>query len=379
MRNVLIDLYVATFGRAPDPDGIQYWQDRFDSGELDLAGVASNMMMSTEAQTRFPGGLDNADLISVIYNNLFDREPDAEGLNYWVEQMETGAMSREMAIAYIVEGARAPTGDPNDAVILNERVSAAREYLEQVEAGLRGFSMNEADSVVGNITRDIIADPAPPEPDPVAPAPSPDPGDFPFTIISETPTLDSSGYDIMYFNINDVLELPGAKIVLLEVGSTAVAYNHPQGDDSFYSGYSPNPDHDTFMVYLEAGSEYRMRITLEKPPMFAMGPTATFYNTTGDWQNNIMMGPSLVEGSYYSSFFEAQENGYHFISVTLPLHELEYGSGGVVPASPQPYEIVIHERGLTYMSYHEHAEDAQDSVEILGVSGSVDVAGFDLA
>ena len=375
MRNVLIDLYVATFGRAPDPDGLNYWLGQYEI--LSLPGVASNMMMSPEAQGRFPGGLDNADLISVIYNNLFDREPDAEGLNYWVEQMETGAMSREMAIAYIVDGARAPTGDPNDAVILNERVSAAREYLEQVEAGLRGFSMNEANAVIGNITRDIIADPAPTEPDPVATSPAPDPGDFPFSIISETPTLDSSGYDSFYWNINDVLGLPGARIVLLETGSTEIAYIHPQGD-----GLSTplQQDHDTFMVGLDAGSVYRMVITPEKTStmLSAGGPMATLYDTSGDFQTALMTLPSLVDGSYYSSFFEAHESGYHFISIS------QYASPditmwGVIPAGPKPYEVVILERGFTYMSYHEHAENAQAGLEILGVSGFVDVPGIDSA
>jgi len=334
--------------------------------------------MSPEAQGRFPGGLDNADLISVIYNNLFDREPDAEGLNYWVEQMETGAMSREMAIAYIVEGARAPTGDPNDAVILNERVSAAREYLEQVEADLRDFSMNEADSVVGNITRDIIADPAPPEPDPVVPTPTPDPGDFPFTIISETPTLDSSGYSDTYWNINEVLELPGAKVVLLEVGSTTVAYNQPKVKDI---GLIHDQDHDTFMVYLEGGSEYRVRITPEEP--WPHSVSGIFYDPAGNpvYDSGTMTMPSLVDGSYYSSFFESKEDGYHFVSISLPIPDPEFDpwSFPSLIYGPEPYEIVILERGSTYISYHDHAEDAQAGVEILGVSGSVDVAGLDLA
>jgi len=153
MRDILIDLYVATFGRAPDPEGIQYWQDMHDSGELDLAGIASNMMMSQEAQERFPDGVDNDELVSIIYENLFDREPDEEGLNYWVDEMQSGDMTREMAIAYIVEGARADTGDPDDADMINDRTETARQYLERVEEGLVEFDETEAEKIIREITR----------------------------------------------------------------------------------------------------------------------------------------------------------------------------------------------------------------------------------
>lgn len=152
MRDVLIDLYVATFGRAPDLEGLEYWEQQYE--DLGLSGVASNMMLSDEAQERFPGGLDNDELVTLIYENLFDRGPDAEGLDYWVQEMETGEMNREMAIAYIVEGARADTGDPVDAEVVNSKTDAARDYLEQVEAGEVPFDLQEAESVVASIVRD---------------------------------------------------------------------------------------------------------------------------------------------------------------------------------------------------------------------------------
>lgn len=154
MQELLFDLYVATLSRAPDPEGIQHWQDEYSSGELDLAGIASNMMSDDEAQDRYPDGLDNAQLVTRIYENLFERGPDSEGLDYWLQQIESGDMSREMAIANIVQGARADTGNPDDAAVIDSKIQAAQDYLEEVQVGERTFDIQEAENIVESSGQD---------------------------------------------------------------------------------------------------------------------------------------------------------------------------------------------------------------------------------
>ena len=148
VRNQVIDLYIATFQRAPDPEGLSFWVGQVEDDGLSLADVASNMFTSEEAQESF-GDLDNEELITLLYNNLFDRDPDAEGLAYWVQQIEDGNMTREVAVANLVGGARADTGDATDAAILDARFDAAVAF---VESG--SDDMDEASAVIQNITRD---------------------------------------------------------------------------------------------------------------------------------------------------------------------------------------------------------------------------------
>ncbi len=314
MRNVLIDLYVATFGRAPDPEGLYCWKDQYDL--LNLAGVASNMMLSPEAQTRFPGGLDNAQLVTLVYENLFDRAPDAQGLEYWLDQVYAGVMSREMTVAYIVEGARASTGDPQDALILNERVLAAREYLEQVEAGVRGFDLSEAEAVVAAVSRED------------------DPDNLTFSIISESPDLNSSGYATSYQTIKEVLTLPEARIVLLEPGIPEYAFVHVEPGDTFEF------DYDTFIISLEEDSEYRLKITPDDPSVFQSNKIVWLYDTSGDRQDLIMnTTDGFVGGSLYSSFFTAQESGDHYLSVAMRFR----GDFGHEAEAPELYTIEVME------------------------------------
>jgi len=153
MRNNVIDLYIATFQRAPDPEGLEFWLAQMDEEGLDLAAVASNMFLSAEAQEQY-GGLDDEALITTLYNNLFDREPDDEGLAYWLGEIASGAMTREDAVANLVGGARAETGDPIDAAILNARFEAALEFVNNTTQEEFDADPDAAAAVVRNITRD---------------------------------------------------------------------------------------------------------------------------------------------------------------------------------------------------------------------------------
>ncbi|MGM0367975.1 MAG: DUF4214 domain-containing protein [Actinomycetota bacterium] len=44
---------------------------------------------------------DSADFITLMYNNILDREPDAEGLQNWVDALEAGMTGKDIATAFI--------------------------------------------------------------------------------------------------------------------------------------------------------------------------------------------------------------------------------------------------------------------------------------
>jgi murein DD-endopeptidase MepM/ murein hydrolase activator NlpD len=84
-----IRLYLGFFLRIPDFGGLDYWIRKVRSGtSLDTA--ASQFAGGSEFQRRY-GSLTNADYVAQLYRNLFDREVDAGGLDYWVRRLDGGA------------------------------------------------------------------------------------------------------------------------------------------------------------------------------------------------------------------------------------------------------------------------------------------------
>ena len=71
-------IYLAYFGRPADPTGMAHWQSRSD-----LIEVANAFAQSPEYQSLYAAS-DSAQLVTNIYQNLFKRAPEAEGLKYWV-------------------------------------------------------------------------------------------------------------------------------------------------------------------------------------------------------------------------------------------------------------------------------------------------------
>jgi hypothetical protein len=84
-------------GREPDAAGYQYWIGQARAGKP-IAEIGSFFYGSDEYLTVF-GHNDTSVWISDLYQKLMLRGGDAEGVNYWLSQLSSGAMSRP-AIAY---------------------------------------------------------------------------------------------------------------------------------------------------------------------------------------------------------------------------------------------------------------------------------------
>lgn len=95
-------LYSAALGRTPDSQGITNWMASIQNGD-DLEHVASGFINSAEFQQKY-GNLSNEDFVKQLYNNVLDRDPDAEGLANWVSALNAGA-SRERVLVGFSESA----------------------------------------------------------------------------------------------------------------------------------------------------------------------------------------------------------------------------------------------------------------------------------
>jgi hypothetical protein len=96
-------LYVATFNRAPDSEGLKWWEK---NSKLTLSKIAQSFFDQEETKLTYPEGTSNRDFIYSVYKNLFNREPDINGWNYWEEQLNKGAFSKNSFIMAVINGAK---------------------------------------------------------------------------------------------------------------------------------------------------------------------------------------------------------------------------------------------------------------------------------
>lgn len=89
-------LYLAVFDRNPDAVGHRYWVDVYVNG-IPLPEIASAFMSSTEWQQRI-GSLNDTDFVTLLYRNVLQREPEPEGMRYWLDQAASGLARTDMLL-----------------------------------------------------------------------------------------------------------------------------------------------------------------------------------------------------------------------------------------------------------------------------------------
>jgi len=135
-------LYVATFNRAPDANGLQYWV----ATGIALEDIASSFFDQNETKALYPDGYSNIDFINNIYINLFGHSPDQAGLTYWQDKLDNNLISKSKFILAVENGA---LGD--DKAILDNKSAVGLRFAE---GGLTDYESSKV------VMQSITADPA---------------------------------------------------------------------------------------------------------------------------------------------------------------------------------------------------------------------------
>ncbi|MHA4869314.1 DUF4214 domain-containing protein [Duganella sp. PWIR1] len=96
-------LYQAAFNRTPDQAGLGYWIDAMDHG-VSLHQAAKDFIASTEFSNRYGSAPNDDAFLTLLYNNVLHRDPDAAGKDYWLGAMHDG-VSRAGVLASFSESA----------------------------------------------------------------------------------------------------------------------------------------------------------------------------------------------------------------------------------------------------------------------------------
>ena len=126
----LVELYIASFNRAPDAMGLNYWGSRLADG-MSLDSIAKSFFVQPETVAAYPSSQSVNIFIDRVYNNVLSRSPDGSGMAYWKEAIESGRISKDVFLLAIINGAKAETGSAADKQTLINKTAVGMDYAFQ--------------------------------------------------------------------------------------------------------------------------------------------------------------------------------------------------------------------------------------------------------
>lgn len=145
ISNAVQTLYVAIMGRAADAPGLAYWVDNIMRGVSTLDDTRASFIEQVEYTAKY-SHLTTIELVTQLYNNLFERAPDIEGLNYWVNELERAGspVTPDTVVAALI--AAGLENGAQDAQVINNKVEVADLFTAQSAAK----KVNEAFSALAS-------------------------------------------------------------------------------------------------------------------------------------------------------------------------------------------------------------------------------------
>ena len=81
-------VYKASFNREPDTNGLGYWIAQMDLG-MDLLEVSARFIDSEEFRLLYGDNPTDEFLLTKVYQNVLGRDPEPEGYNWWLNEIRT--------------------------------------------------------------------------------------------------------------------------------------------------------------------------------------------------------------------------------------------------------------------------------------------------
>lgn len=160
--------YVAFFGRGADAAGHDFWVNQFNGGKATqspstlFSNIASSFGISNEATALYPflanpfNATDDTvrTFLNSVYSNLFNRQSDAAGLNYWTAQTKATLQAGKFVGSVLVD---MMSGAQNiDITTLMSKVAVSLHYVEaQKELHTTWTQLDdlaEAKALIGSVT-----------------------------------------------------------------------------------------------------------------------------------------------------------------------------------------------------------------------------------
>jgi hypothetical protein len=140
LGSIIDGYYEQYLGRAADQAGLAYWTEVWQANggpEEVQAGIIGSVEYFATAGKLYPGLSPDAAWVTALYNNILGRDPDQQGLDFWVNYIQTN--SRQSVVLGFVTSPEYRLGLINDwfEQYLDRPADAnsAQYWLGQMEQG----------------------------------------------------------------------------------------------------------------------------------------------------------------------------------------------------------------------------------------------------
>lgn len=132
-------LYVAYFNRPADAGGLAHWASVMANGGT-TAQISAAFAQSLEYQVEYSQST-NAGIVNAVYENLFGRPAETEGLAFWVKALTDKTMTVENMVDLISQGAQG-----SDEVAFDSKVVVATAFTNALDTDAEKAGYSGADA-----------------------------------------------------------------------------------------------------------------------------------------------------------------------------------------------------------------------------------------
>lgn len=131
---LVAQLYIGFYDRAPDPVGLNYWIGRLDAG-VSIQDVGDSFAASPEAADtypyiKFPNLFTPDQFLEQVYLNVFGRAIDDDGLDYYKARIESGESLGSVVSSILGNATSNTTPGNTDAAFVANKVAVGLHWAE---------------------------------------------------------------------------------------------------------------------------------------------------------------------------------------------------------------------------------------------------------
>lgn len=101
----IVGLYQIVFNRTPDDDGLEYWVDRLTAQSIVPSdnSVIKNIVVELAASDEWRALVhekSNAEIVTALYRQALQRAPDEAGLDFWTNELNNGRSPADLILEF---------------------------------------------------------------------------------------------------------------------------------------------------------------------------------------------------------------------------------------------------------------------------------------
>ncbi|MGJ7914371.1 DUF4214 domain-containing protein [Massilia sp. LXY-6] len=140
--NEVQKLYVAYFSRPADTAGLTYWTNVLATDPTGYQKISASFAASPEYHAAY-AGMDNAGVVSAVYQHLFGRPAETAGVQYWANLLNQKAITIDNVVTQIANGAQTTDKFAYDAKVAVADAFTARLDLPAEQKAYSGDAANK--------------------------------------------------------------------------------------------------------------------------------------------------------------------------------------------------------------------------------------------